>query len=932
MNKLFLPLLMSVMVLGLSLNTTAGDRERYLEPVTPEVTKKPVTKTNNFRLAKDYGNIPIHFIQNQGQVNERALFYARTHGYTLWVTKDGLVFDTVKSRKTGKENRNDIEVEDINRKPKAVIRDVSSLFFPGSQKDLEIVPANISEHKVNYLIGDDPSKWHPNISTSKVILYKNIYPNIDLKVYGIERQIEYDWVIKPGGDPGKIRFQYKDVKDSRIDQQGNLLIETRFGQLMHRKPVSYQNIAGQTVPVEAVFKKVSKNTYGFRVKQYDPHHTLIIDPQVLIYSTYLGGSGDEPVGSMAVDKLGDVIVVGCTESADFPLQNPIQAASRSTRDCFILKINSDGSDIIFSTYLGGSANEWANDITLDSDGEIYITGRTESYDFPTKNALQPTKAADMDVFVTKMDSTGSRLIFSTFLGGTYYDSGKGIAVDDDRAVYVTGLAWINFPLKNPIQGYHGGGGDAFLTKINPSGTAIVYSTYLGGGSYDTGHKLVLDSEDSVFLCGMTKSRNFPTKNAIRPSFGGGNRDGYVAKINPAGSTLVYSTYLGGSDQDEIVRSALDNSNRIYVSGYTHSTDFPVFNPLQEHLRGNSDGFLTVIQNDGTGYLFSTYLGGSGNDRIYGIVLDDHDEVYITGQTDSFDFPVRSSFQANNAGANDAFIARLNLSDRKFIFSTYIGGSRDDWGRVVALDHADAVYVVGYTESSNFPTRKPIQAGNAGSSDIFITKLIADDPPTVKITSPEDNAAVSGAVDIQVEAEDDVGIENVNFTIDGQLKHTDHDAPYQYDCPTHTYTNGLHKIKVNAADTSGQQADDEITVQVQNLVLFLQVSRHEDQAWIIKKEHARIDIAVKNPGDIYVDKYEVYRKESEGEYKTIKEIKSVEFQGSMHTCYDLNLEKHKKYTYRVIAFNEDGEIIGISSDNENSKAVSAKSREIFTSIH
>lgn len=931
MNKLCLILLISVMVLGSPLNLTAGVVEKYLEPANSEVTKKPVSQNYNLRLARDYGNLPINFIQNRGQVNGKALFYARTQGYTLWITKDGLIFDAVKGGITGKKKRDNTKAKNGKRKSTTVIRDVSGLFFPGSRKDLEIVMSDISEHKVNYLIGNDPSKWHVNISTSKLILYKNIYPNIDLKVYGIERQIEYDWIVKPGGDPKKIRMEYQSVKDTRIDKEGNLVIETEFGELMHRKPVSYQNVKGNKVKVKVNFKRIRRNTYEFEVNEYNSKCELIIDPLVLVYSTYLGGSGvDGSCSTMALHPDGAVYLTGCTESYDFPTLNPISTSYSGREDCIVCKIAPDGLSLIYSTYIGGSAQERGHAIAVDTQGAAYVTGFTYSTDFPTWNAFQQWNDGDSDAYVVKLAPSGDSFVFSTYLGGYYFDSGKGIAVDDSGYIYVTGLAWGGFPLKNPISSYHGGG-DVFITKMTANGNALIYSTYLGGNTYDSGVSLVLDTQGAVYVAGKTRSYNFPLQNPIQSQYMGGD-DALVLKIDASGKQLMFSTYLGGSNYDSAYSICLGQDGSIYISGSTESANFPTKLGIQNSFGGVRDAFFSKLDPTGNTLIYSSYLGGDGYENSSCVMVNKEGEIYLRGYTDSLNFPVKDN-REKIAGGKDIFIVKINSAGNDLIFSNFLGGSDDDICHIsaIALGPLGEVYVAGNTYSVDFPTKNPFQAQNAGGSDFFIAKMVSDDSPTVKITAPENNAAVSGAVDIQVEAGDDVGIENVNFYIDGQLKHTDHDAPYQYVWETHNYANVSHQIQVNAVDTSGQQASDEIKVNVQNLVLFLQVSRHEDRAWIIKKEYAKIDIAIENPGDIYVDKYKVYRKEPEGEYTLIKEIKSIEIQGSMHTCYDLDLKKHKTYTYRVIAVNENGEIVGISSDKTNSREVSQKKRNIFTSI-
>jgi uncharacterized repeat protein (TIGR02543 family) len=661
-------------------------------------------------LNPDFGKIPLYFIPNRGQVDEKALFYAKTSRYTLWLTREGLVFDSARKTKKG-------SVEDFNYD-----RDVSRLVFINANQNPEIIPVAQNEHKVNYLIGNDKSKWRTNIPTSSSVLYRKLYPHIDLKVYGIEKQIEYDFVVKPGGEVSDISFEYKDVEKTRVDKESNLVVKTKFGKFEHAKPVCYQVIGGERIEIKAKFKKKENNTYGFKVKKYNKNHELIIDPLVLVYSTYLGGSDRDKVFDIAVDSEGAAYVTGSTRSTDFPTQNPIQG-TLVRNDAFIAKVNAAGNALIYSTYLGGSDNERGEGIAVDSEGAAYVIGKTDSEDFPTQSSFQETRVGGDDAFIAKVNASGNALIYSNYLGGTDYEIGQDVAVNLDGTAYVIGKTLsADFPTQNPIQGSHEGGWDIFIAKVNAAGNALIYSTYLGGSDSDSGNGIVVDLEGAAYVAGSTSSINFPTQNPIQGNHAGGY-DAVIAKISSSGNALIYSTYLGGSDRDIVSDIAVDSEGAAYVTGSTRSTDFPTQNPIQGSHAGNYDVVVAKINSSGNALVYSTYLGGSGDESGEGIAVDSSYTIYVTGYTNSADFPLKNPIQGSNGGENDVFIANINSLGSTLNYSTYLGGYRLDSGNAISVDPEGVAYVTGSTDSAYFPTQNPIQGSYGGGDlDAFIAKL------------------------------------------------------------------------------------------------------------------------------------------------------------------------------------------------------------------
>jgi hypothetical protein len=473
------------------------------------------------------------------------------------------------------------------------------------------------------------------------------------------------------------------------------------------------------------FVVLGKKEVGFKVANYDKKEPLIIDP-VLRYSTYLGGSDIDSGNAIAADASGNAYVTGYTYSTNFPTVNSLAGTLAGSSDAFVTKLNAAGNELVYSTYLGGSNSDAGQGIAVDAAGNAYVTGYTYSTNFPTANPYQATLAGTYNVFVTKLNAAGNTLIYSTYLGGNGGDNGFGIAVDASGNTYVTGYTYsTNFPTVNPFQASYGGGTDAFVTKFNSAGSGLDYSTYLGGSSVDAGNGIAVDVEGNAYVTGYTYSKNFPTVNPYQATFGGGLYDAFVTKLDAVGNAAFYSTYLGGSGGDDGQGIAVDTAGNAYVTGYTYSTNFPTANPYQATFGGgNYDAFVTKFNTAGSSLLYSTYLGGSSTDIGQSIGLDAGGNAYVTGYTTSTDFSTVNPFQPTFGGAYDAFVTKFNSAGSGLVYSTYLGGSSTDEGYGIAVK-AGNVYVTGYTSSTNFPTMNPFQASYGGSGvagDAFVTKI------------------------------------------------------------------------------------------------------------------------------------------------------------------------------------------------------------------
>ncbi|HLP60425.1 MAG TPA: SBBP repeat-containing protein [Candidatus Deferrimicrobium sp.] len=749
--------------------------------IRPVVQAKTLDlKPAGAKLDFNFGDVPLYFISNQGQVNQEAGFYAQTSKYVLWLTKEGLVFDHPGSDKGD--------------------RDVYRLIFMAANKNPEMIAAAYNkdnknnELKVNYFKGNDKSQWHCDIPTSKAVLYKNIYQNIDLKVYGIEKQVEYDWIVKPGGDPTDICFEYQETKKTRIDDQGNLAIESGFNESLHKRPIAFQ-AAGKEKPVAVAvkFKKIAENRYGFEVGNYDKNRELIIDPAVLTYSTYLGGKQADVALGVAVDNNGYTYVTGMTSSTNFPIKGQYQSNHGAENyDAFVAKLDttrSGSSSLIYATFLGGTESDNCTDIAVDNSGKVYLTGQTWSADFPAKNAYQTYKG-DGDAFLVKIDTTlsgAAGLIYSTYLGGLDTESSQGIAADNKGNAYIVGSTYsLDFPTLNACDSVTAEDTtDGFVARIDTtrSGTAsLIYSTYLGGLESEDCLDIAVDDQNCAYITGWTYSKDFPTKNRYQTFRG--FADAFVTKINTAvkgAAGLIYSSYLGGSDSDYGQGIAVDaNSGYAYVTGITRSTNFPTLKPYQKY-QGDSDAFVTAVDTTRTGtasLLYSTYLGGNKFDKGNGITLDPNNNqcVFVTGVTRSANFPTLKPYQTSQGQDNeDAFAAKIDTAGNGtscLLFATYLGGKNADGGNDIAVDDSGNVFVTGWTYSTNFPTLNQYQKdpGDNNNNDVFLTRFLLepDKPPAIQLSRPAlDFSAVTGTANAHTGSQ----VFYVNNSGDGSLNWT-----------------------------------------------------------------------------------------------------------------------------------------------------------------
>ena len=684
--------------------------------ISRESLRSPASASSEKTIArtqKAYGILPMTFEANRGQTDARVEFLSRGPGYTLFLTRTGEAVLALRKPARKKDGKSGEAGSATTLRMKLV----------GASAAPRVVAAEELPGKANYFIGNDPGKWRANVPTYARAKFESVYPGVDLVYYGNQQQLEYDFVVAPGSDPTSITLGFEGAERLSLDDSGNLILRPRDGEVRFQKPVLYQEIEGVRREVSGRYTRKGAHQIGFQVAAYDPSRPLIIDP-TLIYSTYLGGTGFDQAQSVAVDGTGSAYLAGFTGSEDFPTVNPYQAERGSNQTAFISKLNSTGSALVYSTYLGGSDSTAAFGIAVDAAGRAIVTGQTTSSDFPTVNAVQPVYGGIVDAFVTKFSSDGSALVYSTFLGGTGGDAGYGVAVDGAGSAFVAGVSnSSDFPTQNPIRIPPPDSlPDAFISKLDSAGS-LIYSTYLGGSGGDAAFGIGVDPSGSAYATGQTSSVDFPTTpGVIGRNFSGGVLDGFVAKLNPAGAALVYGTYIGGSDLDETTGIAVNSSGEAWVTGVTRSTNFPLANPLRPTSAGLPDAFVTKLSATGSA-TFSSYLGGSDFDSGIGIALDEFSNAYVTGVTGSNDLPVVKALQPTRGGLADAYVMKLSSTGTLVLYSTYLGGSADDEGLALATAPGRGVLVTGHTASSDFPTKNPAQGSNGGGGgDAFATRI------------------------------------------------------------------------------------------------------------------------------------------------------------------------------------------------------------------
>ncbi|MEZ5427993.1 MAG: SBBP repeat-containing protein [Pyrinomonadaceae bacterium] len=674
-------------------------------------TKKDLSIEAKKAISENFGKIPLHFEKNEDPASDlrfisrdgrHALFLKQNEARLVLPNDGGKKADVLKMRLAGRANQ-DSSVEGLDQ-------------LPG---------------KTNYFTGSDPDKWRTGVPTYAKVRYADVYDGVDLIYYGDRRRLEYDFVVAPNVDPGIIKLNFENAEKIEMDKNGDLLLRVGSHTVRQHAPFTYQEIDGVRKEIRSAYvigKKGSKsaNEVAFRLGDYDKSRPVVIDP-VIVFSTLLGGSsGDdffniEAGFSIKVDSDGNIYLAGETPSGDFPVQNPHQPTTSGNFDGFITKFNPTGSALIYSTYFGGTGEDRVSSLSVGPANQVFVSGFTMSTDFPTMTPFQPSNAGSTDGFIARFDANGS-LNYSTYFGGTSNESCTFSRNEGSDVVAFAGSTnSSNLPTANPLQPNNAGNGDFFAGKLNIATNSLIFSTYLGGSASDNMNfsSGALDSAGNLYVAGVSSSFDYPTTPNAYQVESNGSDEVVITKISPTGGSLVYSTFIGGNLIDSADALAVDTNGNAYVTGFTRSANYPLKNAVLTELR-DVDSFVTKLNPDGSALVYSTFLGGHNLERGSGITTDEAGNCYVTGRSNSGDFPAKRAVRSPR-GLDDVFISKFNR-DGALIFSTLIGGGGNDYGFGIAADNANNVYVTGRATVSFFTTGGAFQRSLGGGADAFVAKV------------------------------------------------------------------------------------------------------------------------------------------------------------------------------------------------------------------
>jgi hypothetical protein len=785
------------------------ERQVRAETLTSEIIQTETNETpeqTEEKVKANYADLPLSFEINQGQTDERVKFLARSPRFSLFLAEREAV---LRLRK---------------QKGEKIYQNAFAIRFEGANSDAKIEGIEEQQNKSNYFIGGDELKWQHNVANYEKAVYRELYDGIDAVFYGSRKEFEYDFVVAPNADAGQILLNFRGAKKVLVDD-GCMIVKVKGETIKFAAPVTYQETENGRQMIASSYVLKGKNKVAFAVGDYDKSKTLVIDPK-LIYSTYIGGNTEfieddvfegkgDSINGLAVDAGGNVYITGNTDSTDFPVsssafQNELELRGDDAcliggplpcGDAYVLKLKPDGSNIVYSTYLGGHESDAGFAIAVDSSGKAYVTGGTDPFNagnfcinpflFPTTLNPYQNKACygtriDSDAFFTVLTAGGDDLVYSTYFGGRDEDQGNAIAIDSAGNAYIAGETNSdNLPEKNGFQTKHGNNNnsdvnDAFIAKFNPNehgNDSLLYASFLGGNGEDKAHGIAVDAVGNAYVVGETASNNLTVKAAsgspLESNFNGGASDGFIAKIDPTNASgagsLVALSYYGGAGRDVINAVTVEPATqRTHITGRTdNATGFPILNAFDANVVGNGEAFVAKLNADVTAQFYSSFLGGSSFDEGRAITLDAANNVYLTGNTISTNFPHINAFQNTNAGGGDAFLTKISAVSTpvkpKILYSSFLGGAsngvvsgRED-GNGIALDKKGNVYIGGTTASPTFPTTagvlKPQSSGvSQFNADGFVAKIETTFNDTIGTHRPgtnqflESNSNVTGTID------------------------------------------------------------------------------------------------------------------------------------------------------------------------------------------
>ncbi len=740
----------------------------------------PTQPTPTLKASTDYGRMPLYFIANKGQVDEQVDYYVQGLDKSIYFTAEGVTFAL--SGATGRDTNgsapkasgrllNDSRLESQPRTPALERGDadrwVVKLGFVGANRNVRPIGRDETGAAVSYFRGR-LEDWHTGVPTYSKIAYANLWPGIDLVYSGTVNQLKYEFVVHPGADPSLIKLAYRGAENIKIDSAGRLEVMTPAGGFRDDTPLAFQETDGirVNVPLDyqlqeesgpgaeagAIEKQASPRPggnalrgprqYGFRVGDYDKTKPLILDPAVLVYCGYVGGTGyEDQHGGIAVDGSGNAYITGITPSGwpGFPAVVGPDLTGNGSTDAFVAKINASGTGLVYCGYIGGSSGDRGYGIAVDPTGAAYVVGETSSAPadgFPVLSGPSLSFGGATEAFVAKVNPSGTALVYCGYIGGQSSEYGWAVTVDNSGSAYVAGSTESDestFPVAIGPDLISNGGNDAFVAKVNASGTGLAYCGFVGGNGYESGNSIAVDSGGNAYLAGITESPETSFPVAVGPdlTFNGYPQDGFVAKVNAAGTNLDYCGYIGGADQEWCTGLAVDASGSAYVCGVTESdeTTFPVKTGPDltiNNAAGYQEAWVAKVKSDGTVLDYCGYIGGSSNESAMAAAVDSTGCAYVFGTTGSSQstFPVSGGPDLTINGSADAFVAKVMADGTRLAYCGYIGGQNAEIGYGIAVDSSGSAYVLGQTNTteSTFPVKVGPDLSYNGGYDSFVAKI------------------------------------------------------------------------------------------------------------------------------------------------------------------------------------------------------------------
>jgi hypothetical protein len=677
------------------------------------------------------------FVENKGQFESQVKYHLKTPSGRVFFTPLSIIYQFEYGKSAVVQEDPLLETVKNSNETRVIGYNIRVNFLGANDESVKVEGWGEERARISYIRGCDPKKWIMGAKTYQKVIYKNLYPCIDLIVYGDKTFTKQEYRIAKGGNPEDIALRYEGISGLEVNGKGQLVVMTEKGDfLLEDKPFSYQKIDGEKIEISTDYVIDGDNKVRFQIDEYDKLEELVIDPE-LVYSTYVGGNTHEEATCIKVDTSGNAYIAGWTQSSDFPTTpGAFDRIKNEKKDVFVTKINSAGNGLIYSTYIGGIDDDEANSLAIDANGNVYITGRTYSFNFPTTpGSIDTSLNGTSDAFVTKINAAGTSLIYSTFLGGGGIEWGQGIAIDTGRSAFVTGgTSSADFPTTPTAYDVsYNDGNDAFVAKINPTGTALSYSTYLAGSTgesthSDAGSAITVDKDGNAYVLGGTNCSNFPTTpdayRRYRSDLFDYFNDLFIAKLNPTGSALVYSTYFGNYEADygeEILVDALGN---VYFAGSTEA--------------GTTYVFVAKLDASGSSLIYYKDFGGASGygDWGAGLAIDSNGIAYVAGASENSDFPITpDAFDTSLNGIGDMIIAVLDSAGRTLLYSTFLGGNNSENATGLALDQSNIAYITGRTDG-NFPISSgAFDITFNGDTDAFVLKFLV--PPRLPLYDSHD---------------------------------------------------------------------------------------------------------------------------------------------------------------------------------------------------